>query len=173
MTTVTGIVEILNEKPTATGGTVYNVKVNGQWFGHGFQKPIFTKGDNVSFEFTQKGNFTNIVPRTVQLVSGQAPQQSAPKAAGGSSSGGSRQNDTQLAIQFQSSRNSAIALFTALVSADAIKLPAKQGDKYDAAVAIVDDLTNQFHVKTTKVVENGGVFLEELEQAMGTPNEDF
>jgi hypothetical protein len=40
-------------------------------------------------------------------------------------------------------------------------------------MAYIDDLTNQFHVKCDKVVANGGVYEEELEKAMGTPEDDF
>lgn len=170
----TGQVKRILSKP-AGKGTAYNFVVveNGQdvWYGHGFAPPKFQEGDTVSFEWTQNGNFKNVLPRTVRVVAGEpasspAPQQSqsAPPARGGF-------GNNQLAIQYQASRNSAIAVVEAAIRSDSLPLPAKKGDRYDALLALVDDLTNQFHIKTDKVVENGGVVLEELEQALA--QDDF
>lgn len=51
---------------------------------------------------------------------------------------------TQRAIQQQSARNSAIAFMDVLFKNEAVKLPAKQGDKMDAALALLDELTARF-----------------------------
>ena len=166
MNTVTGVVELISAKPRGNG-TAYGVKLNdGNWYGHGFAEPKFSKGDTVSF--TYSGQYNNIDIRSVRKEAAQqAPAQaetSAHKAPSGT-------NPTQLAIQYQASRNAAIAMMEVLVKADAVPAPAKKADKYDAYMSIMDDITNQFHVKTTQVVENGGVFLEELEQVMGNPND--
>lgn len=174
MTMVTGVVEILSSKP-AGSGTVYNIKVNGEWFGHGFQKPIFEKGDNISFEYSQKGQYKNVVARTVQVLGGGQQQQAQAPAqrGGGGAPAPSKPNDTQMAIQYQASRNSAIETVNILITHSAVPLPTKKADQYEAVMSLIDDITNQFYVKTSKVVENGGVFIEELEQAMGSPDEDF
>lgn len=59
---------------------------------------------------------------------------------------------TQKAIQFQASRNSAIAALDVLLKVEAVKLPAKQADKYDAALALLDELTARFQEQTTAVM---------------------
>lgn len=51
---------------------------------------------------------------------------------------------TQRAIQHQSARNSAIAFLDVLFKNEAVKLPAKQSDKFDAALALLDELTAKF-----------------------------
>lgn len=84
--------------------------------------------------------------------SGGQPQRSAPprQATGGDSKDDywkkKEQTDklTQRAIQQQSARNSAIAFMDVLFKNEAVKLPAKQGDKMDAALALLDELTARF-----------------------------
>lgn len=51
---------------------------------------------------------------------------------------------TQRVIQHQSARNSAIAFLDVLFKNEAVKLPAKQSDKFDAALALLDELTAKF-----------------------------
>ena len=164
MITVTGTVEIISAKPRGNG-TAYGIKMSdGQWYGHGFVPPKFQKGDNVTFVH-DGGQYKNIDVRSVQVTGGGVPQ-AAPQQAPAPQQGGGRPNNTQVAIQYQASRNSAIALLEVMLQNAAVALPTKKSDQYDAILALVDDLTNQFHVKTDKVVENGGIVLEELEQAI-------
>ena len=47
-------------------------------------------------------------------------------------------------IQWQSCRNSAVALLQLAHAADALVLPTKKGEKYDALVALTDELTEKF-----------------------------
>lgn len=170
MSTTTGLVKKIHQR-----GKAFNFVVleNGAevWYGHGFQPPKFSEGDNITFEWEQKGNFKNVTPNTVQVSSAPATtQQAAPTAA--RAGGGQNYGNTQIAIQYQASRNSAISLADVMLKAGALPLPTKKGEQYDAILNIVDDLTTQFHVKTDKAVANGGVVLEELEQAI-VNNDDF
>lgn len=78
---VQGIVAKISEKSTRNGGTMYNICLNcndtqqDEWFGHGFDQPIFFEGDEVSFEVEQKGQYYNVVVDTVQIVAECEPQQ--------------------------------------------------------------------------------------------------
>ena len=86
----------------------------------------------------------------------QRPQQQQQRSQGG---GGMSKDDywarkeerdieTQKKIQYQASRNTAIAALDVLLKAEAVKLPAKQADKYDAALALIDELTEHFQQGT-------------------------
>jgi hypothetical protein len=86
---VAGTVAKVSEKPTANGGTVYNVCVdtedNGEeWFGCGFDDPKLNEGDEIEFDIDYNGDYTNINQDTLVVVK-EAPQRQ-------SSSRGSRGN---------------------------------------------------------------------------------
>lgn len=171
MSQVTGIVEQIRENQTASG-TAYNVRVSGEWYGAGFQAPQFQEGQTIAFDWQQKGRFKQLYPKSVQVVQAQPQQQPAPQQQSSApTSKGRDWGANQLAIQYQSARNAAIHLVEVLLANNALPVPAKKADQMDAVVAAVDDLTNQFHTKCDKVVKNGGVFDEELEQRLGTPDD--
>lgn len=67
-----------------------------------------------------------------------------------------RDVEVQRAIQYQSSRNAAIAAFDVLLKAEAVKLPAKQADKYDAALALIEELTDHFNHQVDGLGNPGG-----------------
>lgn len=151
----TGVVKKIDSR-TGAYGTMYNVQVDNQWYGFGKYAPKFKEGDTISFESTQKGNFKNIDPKTVELAT------AAPKAASVSSPAVGKddywkdkeQRDiaTQRSIQLQASRNSAIALVVPLAAAGLITLPAK--DKFTAVKALVSELTDEFYLQT-KAAQDG------------------
>lgn len=79
---------------------------------------------------------------------GGAQRTSAP-ASGGSKDGyweAKEQRDiiTQKAIQYQSSRNAAIELVSAALTAGAVALPAAKAKQWDALLALVDTVTERF-----------------------------
>lgn len=164
MSMVTGQVKAISQR-----GNAFNIRVDDDWYGYGFNKPAFNKGDTISFDFQQRGNFKNVDAKTVQ-VGASAPAQQAAPASGGSAPAKSGRDfgANQVAIQYQASRNSAIALVSAALAAGEVTLPTKKGDRLDALLALVDDLTDQYHAKTDQVVKAGGVILEGMEQAVVT-----
>lgn len=163
-----GTVEKIKERATRNGGNAYSFVIEGTWYGYGFEKPNFGEGDTISFDYKENGNFKNVNPKSVQKV--QAPEP-APAAGGGSPAPARNYGSNQVAIQYQASRNAAIEAVNMALQADALPLPAKKGDKFDALLALIDDVTVRFHVATDKVVHDGGVYPEELEQQMA--QDDF
>lgn len=133
---------------------------DGQFYG-GFKNADnklskVAQGDSVTFEFEKNGRFNNIKPGTIEKGGGQAAP--AKSQGGGSVPAQSTFNDTrQLSIHYQSSRNAAIAFIEAAVKADALVLPAKKGEKYDALLALTKEATDRFHVELEQVIEDGGV----------------
>jgi len=169
MSTTTGIVEKI-----ANNGKAFNIVVSGEWYGYGFSAPSFTEGQTISFDWKENGRFKNVVVPSLRVLPAAAETPApAPEAAPAKAGGRGGYGATQLSIQYQSARNAAIEVASLLVSNGALALPPKKGDQADAVMAYIDDLTNQFHVKCDKVVANGGVYEEELEKAMGTPEGDF
>lgn len=95
--------------------------------------------------------------------SGQQRQQSRPQQQQRSQGGGggglskddywSRKEERDLVvqqnIQFQASRNAAIAALDSMLKVEAVKLPAKQADKYDAYLELLDTLTERFNGQTS------------------------
>lgn len=167
MSTVSGTVQRVTSKAVgARGSLAYSLNVDGDWYGHGFEKPSCNDGDSVTFDFQQKGAYKNIVPGSLKVVANQAPQAQAPAGKGGYS-------NTQLAIQYQASRNSALQLIELALQHDALPLPTKKGDRLSAIAAAVDAWTAEYHLATDKVVADGGVFPSELESALVSDEATF
>ncbi len=86
---VEGIVAKISEKPTSNGGTIYNIclEIDGaedEWFGHGFDEPIFQEGDEIEFDIEYNGDYCNVDKDTVVIISEGEPK---PKSRGRSSGG--------------------------------------------------------------------------------------
>lgn len=162
MATASGVVEKIVSKPTRTGGTAYSFVIEGKWYGHAFDKPAFVEGDNISFDYKENGNFNNANPKSVKIVA------SEPAAKGGPAPAKGGYQNNQVAIQYQASRNAAIHAVEAAVAGGIVPLPAKKADQYDAYLALIDDLTNRYHMDTDQVVTAGGVYPDEFEQAMAS-----
>ena len=171
MADVFGTVTKITSTPRgARGSLAYSVQMdNGEWYGHGFDVPKFQEGQQVSFNIAYNGQYKNVDVGSVQVTGGAPQQQSAgqqPATAGrmngGNTQGGGYQKKAggkdkywedkakddkarQACIEHQSSRNASIALLGVLMENDAIKLPAKAADKFDAAMAIVDEMTAKFN----------------------------
>lgn len=99
---VIGIVAKITEKKAgAKGNLVYNIclDIDGEdeWFGHGFDEPIFNEDDEIEFDVSYNGDFANIDTDTVTVISEGEPKpkpksrssRSSGRSSGGSSRGGS------------------------------------------------------------------------------------
>lgn len=149
----TGKVNKIDSITTAMG-VMYNVNVDGTRYGFGKQKPNFNEGDVITFDFTQKGQYKNIVPSTVEVKKDVV----VPIKTSNNSTGNSKddywaqkeQRDvgTQRGIQQQSARNAAIAFIIPLATAGLIKLPAKAEDKLSAVASLVDEFTDRYYNAT-------------------------
>jgi hypothetical protein len=134
--------------------TLYSIEVDGTWYGSGFKAPNAKEGDYISFDVVQKGQYKNAENIA---VSAGAPATAAPTASGGAAP----VNKRDISIHYQSCRKDALVALGVLLQHDAVKLPAKQADKFDAALALVDEMTNQFYLKLEDVIAAGGVQVED------------
>lgn len=171
MSQVQGVVEQVSQRGKAT-----NIKVNGAWFGAGFNGVPCQQGDTVSFTVEQNGQYANVARNSLQVINGggapQQPQQqpyqapaqtyAKPQRRQAPTSGGGgvtkddywknreeRDVETQKRIQLQASRNSAIATASAALAAGILPVPAKKADAFDAFVAVIDELTERYNNQTS------------------------
>lgn len=160
--TVRGVVGRINKRETTTGKTAYSFALKGQdgWYSAGFNAPQFAEGSSIQFEFEQNGNFRNaknIVPWTSDGEQVAPPVKSFVNKAGGRSFGGKSEEEkaywsnrdakevvTQRRIEIQAARNAAIETVKVLATLDAVKMPTKQADKYDVAMALIDEITSKY-----------------------------
>lgn len=174
---VQGVVERITQRGRAT-----NICVAGTWYGCGFNGVPCQEGDEVTFSVTQNGNFLNADVNSMEVLSSgnQAPprqqqqrggyqqRRSAPRASSGGAPAGNPKDDywkqreerdveTQRRIQYQASRNSAIAAVAAALEKDILPLPATKAKAFDAYLAMIDELTERYNNATSGEAQNGPV----------------
>lgn len=142
-----GKVAFLNEKPW-NNKTLYSLKLqndNGLYM-CGESKPNCAKGDFVSFGYAEgrNGRF-EVDVKSIKVQQAEVVQ-----------AGGSRSwkpdpgvyDKRQETIEYQAARNSAIAAAGVILQAGALKLPAKEADKYKVVVELIHDLTGRYFAET-------------------------
>ena len=162
---------------------MYSVKVNGEWYGCGGQRPQFDKGQTVSFMWEQKGNFKNVIKNTMELKS-DAPA-AAPAAAPTQSKGkddywGKKdkydKEVRQKIIMYQSATKDAVTLAVAALENGCLPTPGtKKADKYEAFRSMVDRIRDEIYLSyemANKSLEEGKSpiegYLKQLKQDEGS-----
>jgi len=98
---MSGIVEDISSKPTRGKNDLWSIKVDGDWFGHGFDEPNFDVGAEVEFEISMNGDFENVDVDTLVVLE-QAPERGRGNNRGGRQ-GNSRSNSRHGSSRSQSS----------------------------------------------------------------------
>jgi hypothetical protein len=139
MSNQVGVVEVISPR-----GKAFNAKIDGKWYGLGFSKPEIVVGNKVEFEIEMNGAFANA--KNFKVLKSEVAR--APSVA---STGATyiRNDSTQKAIQYQAARNAAIEVTKLAVDKGLIKLPAKQADQLDVALALIDEITERYDVAVT------------------------
>lgn len=152
-----GTVQAISAKEF-NGTLLFSAKVGENWIGFGADKPPFNKGDVIELEVTtnNRGRLVavkdTIKAATASVVEGKAP---VAWAKSGKDDYWVRREErdihTQEVIQLQASRNSAIALASAMLQAGAVPGFEKAADKkkYDIVLALVEELTDHFEQQST------------------------
>lgn len=156
MAKVVGVVEYISQR-----GSAYNAKIDGNWYGCGFEKPPFKQGDTVEASTVQKGRYVNLEASTAKVVEDAPANTNTSTRSRGSS-------DQQSAINYQSARYAAIQLLDIAVQAGALPLPTKKEAKMDGLAALVDNFTERYFYDTQMVSEGrvDEVFGKSAEQAV-------
>ena len=137
-------------------GPAYNIKVDEQWYGCGFNKPAFSEGSMIKFEAIQKGKWVNVDQESLEVL-GDAPLPEKKKVVDYSSQVTStttrdeywarkeeRDIKNDLDRHVGATRNTAIAFVDLLVRNEALKLPASKDAKADALFQAVEYYASLF-----------------------------
>lgn len=147
--TIRGTVQKVYEK----NGFFYLI-IDDTFYGFGKRRPSAKQGDYVTFAADQNGKYWNADDKT--LIVTESTSDSVPSKASTPYTDKTSKDDywkerekrdivIQGKIQMQSARNSAIEFVKLALSADAIKLPAKQADKADALFEFVNHYASLFN----------------------------
>lgn len=137
--------------------TLYSILVNDNWYSCGFDAPKAAESQYVEFDAEPNGKYNPNV-KNLQVVQAAA---AAPAAVGGAPKA-LPVNKKDVSIHFQSCRKDAIQTVGLLLQSEAVKLPAKQADKFDVAMALIDELTARYYLRLEDVIEEGGVSVEDM-----------
>lgn len=147
-----GIVAYINKnKGSKKGQFFYNFNLEGntkQYFSTGLDKPSFTEGAEISFEYSKKknGKYTN---RNVDMDSLEVTKEGGGRPSYGSKSGGKSSGgkaSSNDAINLTSARRQAIDTVNVALTHSCLSevAKAKVGDRMDQLLAKIDDLTVHF-----------------------------
>lgn len=138
MGTVTGKVETVQIKRETKDGKpmrtpLYSLKVDGKWYGCGFDKPDTQEGAVIQFEANDGKYGAEVVKGTIKAGTAKAVQQVQQKA-----------DDRQLSIIYQSQHRDAVEAVNFAIDHGFVKLPAKAADQYDVYLGLINDLTKKW-----------------------------
>lgn len=153
---------------TSKRGKGYNIKVDDEWYGYGFDDPAdkgHIVGVAVEFNYTEKhtgkGTFKNVDNSTIKVLN-DAPAQTT-KNGNKAPSAGSRDQywadkeardikDTR-GRRMGAARSQAMEFVKLLIDVGAFKVPTK-GDKTAIIEGLVNEYAEEFYFKNLSVVED-------------------
>lgn len=140
MSTVSGVVTEVLEFPSKFQGgkPMYTLVVNGTKYGLGKQPNTSKVGDVVKFEAVANGKYWNIDGPVTKTDTASPKVLEAEKAANPAPS------KNQDVISRQAASNTAIAYMTLLASQNALPVPAKKADAFEALKVMMVDLREEF-----------------------------
>ena len=151
--TISGVIQQIRTKQTKIG-TMYDIQVNGDFYGIGKYAPKAKEGDYVTFTPEYNGNFKNVERGTLKV------SQNKPSNAGSSSStqqavrSASNSFDArQDAISRQAASNTAIAWLTLLNTAGALPIATSKskGSQQEAMDVIRRQYEKEFYEANTGI----------------------
>jgi hypothetical protein len=169
---------------------LYSFALKGQdgWYSLGERAPTFTEGASIQFEVDQRGKYLyakDIVPWTdggatdgpqLRQTAGPGKQGFYKKPFGGKSQEekdywakkDATQEVTQRRIEIQAARNAAIETAKFLWEKDLVAKPKKVADQYDAFLALVDQIAQDYIKNTEAKLLGNAVDLPTTEDSDGT-----
>jgi len=145
--TVSGTVEVINKNK----GGYWAFVVADTWFGVGKNEPTaFKKGDTVQFSYNSRGKFKDVVGEVEVLEQGAGTVRSYAEGSTQPTCTSSKATNWDLKdkrITYLACRKDAIAIIQAMVDTTSLPLPTKKDERYEAILALVDELTSGFYSK--------------------------
>ena len=141
----------------------HSLKIDDVWYGYGMYAPKCEKGSTVSFSYETKGDFNIIDSKSFKVAEG-AVSKPVVKSGGAAGTRDKYWEDKaetdkvqQRIRETHAARSQAIETVGALVDAGAVKLPVKESGRYDALMALVDELTNRYFEDITERFYSGDI----------------
>ena len=177
---VKGIVQGVKDKQTSFG-TMYDLRVNNEWYGAGKKHPGVQAGDAVEFAIKVNGNFKNVVGNVNKVeassVASQAPvaYASAIPTTADAASKTTYVDTRQLSICYQSARNAALEMVQTLATCGALPFSdstaAKaKASKQSAVEGLVDYYTELFYKDT---LDLGARFIDKEPDVVVERNDEW
>ena len=139
--TLSGTIEKVNKNK----GGFYALLIADTWYGCGKSEPAAKEGDTVQFSYEMNGKFKNVKGDVEILSAGAAPANTSAAAVGTGKATNWDLKDKR--ITYLACRKDAIAIIQAMVDTTSLPLPTKKDERYEAILALVDELTSGFYSK--------------------------
>ena len=143
MEQIQGVVEYVGQKKA------WSIKVSGEYYGCGFDKPACNEGDQVQFILEQNGQWKNVKKGTLEVIGTATQKAAAPTVTKGSSF---QWDDRQKLICWQSARSSAIETVTKLVELGALKLGAKAANQRPLFDEMVQEYNEYYYLVNKEIL---------------------
>ena len=142
MNTSQGIVKAVSERP-AGKGMAYNFCLeDGTWYGFGFSKPSFGRGDYIRFVWSANGQYKNVDAASVEILdnpTGTPPAETTTSAASQAPAAGKTNWDEKdKRITLLACRKDAIEITKMALEQGALKLGSTAKDKYGILMDAID-----------------------------------
>lgn len=69
MAEICGVVEKVSYKDLNSGKRMWNIKVDGNWYGMGYTQPKFGEGGEIEFDISWNGDFANVDKDSLNIIS--------------------------------------------------------------------------------------------------------
>lgn len=148
--TTKGVVEVVRQNDKSG---MWSFKVGDYWYGAGKYQPKFSQGDEIEFDYSMRGEYRNLVFKTVTVL-GRGTGGAAASAPAQVASG-TNWDLKDKRITFLACRKDAIQLATIAADKDAITLPTKKSDRLAVIMELVNTLTNDLYEQVYDSPFNG------------------
>lgn len=154
-------------------GKAYNIVIDDEFYGYGFNRPDFEEGTLVKFEVSMNGKWKNVDKDTLKVL-GKGELKS-PKVSATRVSSGTSQKDTywadkekrdirnDLLREVGATRNTAISFVDLLLKTGALDLPKAKPKQADALLQAVEHYAEWFRSNATDTKTSEGSGYEEVE----------
>ena len=149
---ISGVIQQLKSKQTKIG-EMWDINVNGDWFGVGKYKPKAKEGDYVTFTPEYNGNFKNVERGTLKVSANKPANTGSTQASSNVRAASNSFDARQDAISRQAASNTAIAWLTMLHTAGALPVSTSKskGGQQEALDVLRRQYEKEFYEANTGI----------------------
>ena len=149
---ITGVIQTIKQKQTKIG-TMYDIQVNGDWYGIGKYAPKAKEGDYVTFTPEYNGNFKNVERGTLKVSANKPANTGSTQASSNVRAASNSFDARQDAISRQAASNTAIAWLSLLNTVGALPIATSKskGSQQEAMDVIRRQYEKEFYEANTGI----------------------